>query len=241
MKNYRILLLLAVMLSMYSGGCMDSNMNVQVKIPSSDLVGKCRVNLVTSNEAEMATEVRKSLQEMLVKSYLAARDPVLASYGLNCDFTLNRRYANQNEGTTLIFVTLKVEFVRLDTQATVRKTILHGHASTKPEVVGLVKDMVAGFFDEFSQATSFTVPAAKGWTGYDKLGRKQLAAGDTGNAIENFKLAIDSRPDDHAAHYNLGVAYESLNRKDQALKCYQRAYQIEPERMYQNAILRVSK
>ncbi len=241
MKNSRMHIILLVCFTLYLSGCSTPDMNVSIKNPGSDLIGKSRVNLVTAGDTNLATNIRHSLQDLLEKSNLAAIDPLLASYGLNCDFTLTRRYADQEKSKSLLFVILKLEFINLTTNSTVRKTVLHGHVDSPNEVQGLVEDMVSGFFSQFSQASDLTVPVAKGWTGYDALGRKQLAQGDFGNAIENFKLAIDARPDDHAAYYNLGVAYESLNRNDQALKCYQRAYQIKPEPVYQKAILRTAK
>ena len=237
----RIISIAVLVAFLIIGGCGAPEMDIQVNIPGSNLIGNSRVNLITSNDQTMATDIRHTLHNMLIKNTLAASDPVLAEYGLNCDFTLTRRYLSDNNGQSFYFVALKVEFLKLSTGETVRKTVLHGHVGSEQEVLILVGDMVSGFFKEFSASNSFKVPVAKGWTGYDSLGRKQLAKGDVGRAIENFKLAIDARPDDHAAHYNLGVAYESLNRKDQAFRCYQRAYQIQQLEMYQRAVIRVSK
>ena len=241
MSFSRTLSIMFLVLPLCLAGCSAPEMNVQVDSPGSDLIGKSRVDLVTSSDADLATNIRHTLQDMLVKCNLAANDPVLAVYGLNCDFSLTSRYAEEGSGKKLLFVTLKLEFIEIKTNSTVRKTVLRGHAEAETAVQGLVEDMVAGFFKQFSQSSSISVPVARGWTGYDELGRKQLAQGDIGNAIENFKLAIDTRPDDHAAHYNLGIAYESLNRGEQALKCYQRAYQIMAVPLYQEAIKRTAK
>jgi len=57
---------------------------------------------------------------------------------------------------------------------------------------------------------------------YDKSGKHQ-------EAIESFKQALMSNPDNALAHYNLGVAYRKSGKYQEAIKSYKEAIRIDPE------------
>ncbi len=48
-------------------------------------------------------------------------------------------------------------------------------------------------------------------------------------AIEAFKQAISTNPDDAEAHYNLGIGYISLNDKSTALEQYKILKSLDSE------------
>lgn len=57
----------------------------------------------------------------------------------------------------------------------------------------------------------------------------ELGAGLEINAIEAFKVAARLRPSWSAAHSQLGLAYASLNRREEAVESYKQALRIQPE------------
>ncbi len=48
-------------------------------------------------------------------------------------------------------------------------------------------------------------------------------------AIDAYKSLIEQNPDDHIAHYNLGRAYNKLNRDDEAAKSLRQAVKLNPD------------
>jgi tetratricopeptide (TPR) repeat protein len=69
-----------------------------------------------------------------------------------------------------------------------------------------------------------------------KAAREYLLRGDIGQAITLFREGLQIKPDDHGAWYNLGLAYEMVGSLAEARKAYERAYWIEDEDEYRNAI-----
>jgi predicted O-linked N-acetylglucosamine transferase (SPINDLY family) len=47
-------------------------------------------------------------------------------------------------------------------------------------------------------------------------------------ALESIQQAVDLAPDSPTVHCNLGVAYQALNRMDEAIACYRRAIALKP-------------
>jgi len=80
-----------------------------------------------------------------------------------------------------------------------------------------------------------TKPKAK----LSKTALKFLQAGDYDKAIELFREGLESKPDDHEALYDLGLAYEITGKLDEARKCYDRAYGLKDKSMYFEAIQRI--
>ncbi len=79
----------------------------------------------------------------------------------------------------------------------------------------------------------------RGWTKYDQRGRKLTAKGDYYGAIKAFNKAIDQRPDDHAALYNLGLVLEATGSWHEAMRNYRRAWNIAREDVYRNSYERI--
>jgi tetratricopeptide (TPR) repeat protein len=48
-------------------------------------------------------------------------------------------------------------------------------------------------------------------------------------AIDAYKSMIEQNPDDHLSHYNLGRAYNKLNRDDEAARALRQAVKLNPE------------
>ncbi len=63
---------------------------------------------------------------------------------------------------------------------------------------------------------------------YTQLGRQELDAGQTGAAIDSFRVALAVGEDPAAALNGLGVAYTRLDRMDAAEELFARASQLEP-------------
>jgi tetratricopeptide (TPR) repeat protein len=48
-------------------------------------------------------------------------------------------------------------------------------------------------------------------------------------AIEAYKKYLETHPDDHQAHFNLGLAYNKLNEDENAAKALKKAAELNPE------------
>jgi len=70
-------------------------------------------------------------------------------------------------------------------------------------------------------------------------GNKLAAAGDYAEALECYRQAIRTHPDDHGAVFNAGVMYEAQADLKQAEAHYDKAFKMEPEEQYVLARKRV--
>lgn len=61
----------------------------------------------------------------------------------------------------------------------------------------------------------------------NSLGFTLLVTGKHAEAVEIFKLNVEAYPGSANAYDSLGQAYESTGHKDSALKCYQRAIELD--------------
>lgn len=61
-----------------------------------------------------------------------------------------------------------------------------------------------------------------------QLGYHALQGGKFEEAIAHYRLAVATDPKSAASWYNLGIAYESSRRDQEAVEAYQRAYEIDP-------------
>jgi len=68
--------------------------------------------------------------------------------------------------------------------------------------------------------TPFFVHSNLGWAYYKK--------GDLNSAIDNYKKAIDMKPDFGLAHYNLGIAYRDRKQPDLALAAFRQVTALVP-------------
>jgi tetratricopeptide (TPR) repeat protein len=59
-------------------------------------------------------------------------------------------------------------------------------------------------------------------------GKRLLNAGDLDGAISQFRVAINSKPDYAAAHYQLGLALQQSGKKDEAAQEFQKASELDP-------------
>ena len=85
------------------------------------------------------------------------------------------------------------------------------------------------------------IPLAKVKSKPAKTAVKLAKVGDYEEAISLFKDAIEIKPNDHGAIYDLGVMYEVTDKPELALKYYKRAYSIKDKDLYLEGILRVKK
>ena len=76
----------------------------------------------------------------------------------------------------------------------------------------------------YVESLSSAIAIAEVERGNDLLKAKQTTA-----AVEAYSAAIAADPDHLAAHVQLGVAYENLDRSDEALTSYRQAYEIDDE------------
>ncbi|HEV2247213.1 MAG TPA: tetratricopeptide repeat protein, partial [Terriglobia bacterium] len=56
-----------------------------------------------------------------------------------------------------------------------------------------------------------------------------LGRGETRNAIGQFRAAIDAKPDDARAYYNLGLALEKAGDSEAARAAFQHALKLDPQ------------
>jgi Tol biopolymer transport system component len=66
------------------------------------------------------------------------------------------------------------------------------------------------------------------WT---KKGKEFLTAGDYQSAIWYFQQAIDAKPTNAEAHYQLGLAYRNSGQHDNAIESFKTAAKLAPERL----------
>jgi len=68
--------------------------------------------------------------------------------------------------------------------------------------------------------------------GFGKVGssaaRLLHEAGEAASAAEHYRRALEARPDDGTAAFNLGVALEDLGRRAEAIAAYQLAISTDP-------------
>jgi len=72
-----------------------------------------------------------------------------------------------------------------------------------------------------------------------KTAVKFLQAGNAEKAAELLRESLESKPDDHAAHYDLGIAYEIQGKFKESVACYERAYSLKDNALYLEGIERV--
>ena len=53
--------------------------------------------------------------------------------------------------------------------------------------------------------------------------------GDYDAALTSYKLALRDRPNDQRVLQNMAIAYSKLGQLDDAVRCYRRALEIDPE------------
>ena len=53
--------------------------------------------------------------------------------------------------------------------------------------------------------------------------------GDYDAALTSYRLALRDKPDDPRVHENMAIAYSRLARRDDAIRCYQRALELDPK------------
>jgi Flp pilus assembly protein TadD len=53
--------------------------------------------------------------------------------------------------------------------------------------------------------------------------------GDFEAALTSYQLALRDQPNDHRVLQNLGIAYSKAGRLDDAVRCYRRALELQPQ------------
>jgi membrane associated rhomboid family serine protease len=61
-----------------------------------------------------------------------------------------------------------------------------------------------------------------------QLGYKAIESGHFEDAVHHYRVAVATDPKYAAAWYNLGIAYEHVEKSDDALDAFRRAYEIDP-------------
>ena len=93
----------------------------------------------------------------------------------------------------------------------------------------------------FPDSSALSSRLIKGWTKYDRQGRKSAGRGDYADALIWFRKAIDARPDDHAALYNAGVMCEALADYSRAGQYYRRAGELSDNADYKTDCERIER
>lgn len=93
----------------------------------------------------------------------------------------------------------------------------------------------------FPDSSTLSSRLIKGWTKYDRQGRKLAGRNDYAGALVWFRKAIDARPDDHAALYNAGVMCEALADYNRAGQYYRRAKELSDNADYKIACERIKR
>ncbi|HEY3251960.1 MAG TPA: tetratricopeptide repeat protein, partial [Ignavibacteria bacterium] len=80
--------------------------------------------------------------------------------------------------------------------------------------------------EELTQLLKINPSGAPGY--YNNIGMCYLESARYKDAIKNFTLAVEAKPDFAAAYNNLGDCYEKMGDKQKAKENYQRALDIDP-------------
>lgn len=90
--------------------------------------------------------------------------------------------------------------------------------------------VVAGKVDEaIALANAFLADDPGNAPARNLIGLALYKAGDTQGAVEQFQQSLEMKPDYPEAHFNLGNAYRTLDRKDDAMREYELAVEYQPK------------
>ncbi|MBN2064036.1 MAG: tetratricopeptide repeat protein [Sedimentisphaerales bacterium] len=232
-----IYLQLLVMVMLVSGCGLTSRQVVTLPVQVNNYAEVCRLDHYSCNDNSLFEPGMAIMNDLLANFRFAAADPYQATIGLGCLIDARQQVV---DGRQLWFINLELEFYELANSRTIRKTVLQGHADSGNDAIDLIAGMASQFFNKVAGKGVIVVPVAIGRTDFDKAGRSALAAGDYDNALVLFQSAIDKKPDDHAARYNLGLTYEMLGRNEQAMSCYRKADELHSCELYGQAIVRIN-
>lgn len=73
------------------------------------------------------------------------------------------------------------------------------------------------------------------------LGVQKVKQGDWKGALESWQAVVASNPANHAAYYNIGVAFEALKNYSSAMPVYQQAVSLSDRKQYKKAVLRLEE
>ncbi len=232
-----IYLQLLVMVMLVSGCGLTGRQVVTLPVHVNNYAESCRLDHYSCNDNSLFEPGMTIINDLLANFRFLALDPYQAEIGLGCVIDARQQVV---DGRRLWFVNLELEFYELAAGNTLRKTVLQGHADSINDAIDLIAGMTGQFFNKVAGKGVIVVPVAVGRTDFDKAGRAALNEGDYENALVLFQSAIDRKPDDHAARYNLGLTYEMLGRNEQAMNCYRKADELHSCELYGQAIVRIN-
>ncbi|MBI5299554.1 MAG: tetratricopeptide repeat protein [Deltaproteobacteria bacterium] len=70
-------------------------------------------------------------------------------------------------------------------------------------------------------------------------GLQKVKQGDWKGALESWQAVAASNPANHAAYYNIGVAFEALKNYSASILAYQKAVSLSDRKQYKKAVLRL--
>jgi tetratricopeptide (TPR) repeat protein len=73
------------------------------------------------------------------------------------------------------------------------------------------------------------------------LGDAALDEEDPNRAIEHYRRSLALEPDDARVHYNLGIALQRAERLEEALRSYERAFELAPDADRRSAVKELSR
>ena len=165
----------------------------------------------------------------------------------HCMATVNFTMDEISTGTTLIAENLSNEYdSETDKKAGgsgINKILGFGGDSLPPTdqvLAALIDTSVAEFIAKISPHEVVVTEKLQG--GKSKIvgtGNKLAAADDYAGAMECYEAAVEAKPDDHGAVFNIGVMHEAMGNFDQAEDYYTRAFKIKPKERYVFARRRV--
>ena len=69
----------------------------------------------------------------------------------------------------------------------------------------------------------------KAWMAYHNLGAALLVENKADEAVSNFKMAIELKPDESDVYFNLGIAFFTLGKTEKAISYYKTTIKLKPD------------
>ncbi len=228
-----------IVLSFTMTGC-DSMLPLVAVKSDYTAAGRLTPGCVRVANSDQTDLIKRYLVEILNK-HLADRDINTDNECLlNLDIDINPGRRSPGGNSNIIVIEAIFEITAPNSDKALSSLMLRSQADKESDVIVIAQQLIDKYMDRvYPHAVPVSIPAVKGWTNYDRQGRRLLKSGDLLGALTEFRKAVDAGPDDHGACYNLALSYEAIGDVNQSEYYYGRAVNISDKDLYSKALQRV--